>query len=160
MAKKGTTKYASTKQERKVAYELDGRIVIASGALDDKGDVRSSDFLVECKTTSKDFYTFSYLTWDKLDREAMKLGLTPLLQIDLCDAEKPVTKRFVVLWRCDWDYFSKDLASGEVHKIYASKKMREEDLTHKEYFCSKVSINMRLYCLPWKEFLAVLEGDE
>ena len=159
MANKGTTKYRSTKQERRVAKELGGRIVIASGALDDKGDVRSDKFLVECKTTSKDFYTFSVDTWNKLNDEAVKLGLIPLLQIDLCDTEMPVRKRFVIMNSFEWGWCFRPSDFQEeflVREIRKSKKMRGEDLTHKGYFSKCISVST-LHCLPWAEFLSLLE---
>ena len=51
MARKGTTKYKSNKQEKDVAKILGGKTVMASGSLwQAKGDVRTSKYLVECKT--------------------------------------------------------------------------------------------------------------
>lgn len=85
MAKKNTTKYLSDKQEKKVAKEIGGKQVIASGALwGSKGDTRNDSFLVECKTTQKYYYTLTLKTWEKIFTEATKDGLrTPVMCIDL-----------------------------------------------------------------------------
>lgn len=78
-------KRSSKKQEELVAKEVEGRLTPASGALwGSKGDVKSDLFLFECKTTSHDFYTLSFTTWDKIYKEALKERLRiPVMQIDL-----------------------------------------------------------------------------
>lgn len=69
-------KKISQQQEKRVAKDLSGRVVIASGAFwNNKGDVRNDYFLVECKTTSKPYYTLASHTWQKIRREAVKDGL-------------------------------------------------------------------------------------
>lgn len=85
MARRGTTKFKSNLQEKKVASEISGRTVIASGSLwGSKGDVRSDKFLVECKTTDKDYYTLQYSTWEKIYKESARDGLRiPAMCIDL-----------------------------------------------------------------------------
>jgi hypothetical protein len=78
------TKKASLKQEKRVAKEVGGRATIASGALySQKGDVRTDRFLIECKTTEKDFFTFTRKVWDKIRREAIKDGMRyPVLSVE------------------------------------------------------------------------------
>lgn len=78
-------KVRSKKQESKVAKELNGRTTPASGALwGAKADVRNDIFLVECKTTEKDFYSLTFTVWDKINKEAIKDGLRiPVMCIDL-----------------------------------------------------------------------------
>ena len=90
MAKKGTTKYFSNKQEKDVAKQIGGNTVIASGALwHSSSDVRNSQFLVECKTTEKDYYTITAKVWEKICKEANRDGMrTPLLVIDLHNNHK------------------------------------------------------------------------
>lgn len=80
----------SQKQEKSVAKDLDAKVVVASGALwNAKADVRNSQFLVECKTTSKDFYTITSKVWDKICKEANRDGMRePLLVIDLHNNHK------------------------------------------------------------------------
>lgn len=78
-------KRKSKDQESKVAKELVGRVTPASGAMwGAKGDVRNDVFLVECKTTSKPFYTLTFTTWSKIYKEAIRDGLRiPVMCIDL-----------------------------------------------------------------------------
>ena len=88
-------KKKSQKQERQVAREIYGKTVPASGAFPTfKGDVRSNFYLVECKTTEKDFYVLHYKVWQKIYNEALKDGLRePLMQVDLKDGKE----RYAVL---------------------------------------------------------------
>lgn len=73
MAKKGTTKYDSLKQEQSVAKDINGRRSIASGALwFSKGDVYNNNILVECKTTKSFKYTFKKSDFDTLTLEALQ----------------------------------------------------------------------------------------
>ncbi len=78
-------KKKSQKQEKRVAKELNARTVVASGALwGSKGDVKSDSYLVECKTTEKDFYSLTFKVWDKIRTEAIKDGLrVPLMCIEV-----------------------------------------------------------------------------
>ena len=90
MAKKGTTKYNSNLQEKSVAKQFGGKQVIASGALwFAHSDVRNDKFLIECKTTEKDFYTITAKVWEKICKEAVRDGLRDrLLIIDLHNNHK------------------------------------------------------------------------
>lgn len=83
LANKGTTKYLSNKQEKSVATDFSGKVVIASGALwGSKGDVITDLFLIECKTTGKPSYSLNCeKTWMKIHREASIQGLLPLMVI-------------------------------------------------------------------------------
>ena len=87
MAKKGTTKYKSNKQEKKVAKLFSGKTVIASGALwFASSDVKSDKFLIECKTTEKDRFIVKAEIWEKICSEAIKDGFRiPLLVVDIKD---------------------------------------------------------------------------
>ena len=80
----------SQKQEKSVAKDLNARTVVASGALwNAKADVRNSQFLVECKTTSKDYYTITAKVWEKICKEANRDRMRePLLVIDLHNNHK------------------------------------------------------------------------
>lgn len=85
MANKNSTKYASDRQEKRVAKEISGKQVVASGSKwGSKGDVRDDLYLIECKTTRNKFYTLNINTWIKIQREAIKDGLrTPIMCVDL-----------------------------------------------------------------------------
>lgn len=84
MTRAGTTKYFSNKQEKDVAKKFNARKVVASGAIwFSKADVRSSEFLIECKTTGKTYYSLTAKIWEKIEKEAIKDHMrTPLMVID------------------------------------------------------------------------------
>lgn len=87
-----TVKRRSQKQEKSVAKDFNARPTVASGALwGMKGDVRNDKFLIECKTTEKDFYSITTKVWEKIEDEALKDRMrTPLLIIDLQDTDRYV----------------------------------------------------------------------
>lgn len=90
-----TVKKRSQKQEKSVAKKLGGKVTAASGALwGMKGDVRTDKFLIECKTTEKDYYTLTAKVWEKIEEEALKDHMRiPLMMIDLEDNERYVVFR-------------------------------------------------------------------
>jgi len=60
LAKRGTTRYYSSKQEEYIAKLLGGRTTVNSGsAHHSAGDVITDDWLIECKTTTKPKESFS-----------------------------------------------------------------------------------------------------
>ena len=83
-------KKKSKAQENKVAKDIGGKTILASGALwFAKGDVRSKHFLIECKTTEKNFYPLSARTWEKIYLEATKDGLRiPVMCVTLEKTQK------------------------------------------------------------------------
>lgn len=85
-----TVKRRSQKQEKSVAKSFNARPTVASGALwGMKGDVRNDKFLIECKTTEKDYYSITTKVWEKIEDEALKDRMrTPLLIIDLQDTDR------------------------------------------------------------------------
>lgn len=87
-----TVKKRSQLQEKAVAKDLNAKTVVASGALwGAKGDVRNDKFLIECKTTAKDYYPITSKVWHKIEEEACRDRLrTPLLVVDLRDSERYV----------------------------------------------------------------------
>ena len=55
-------------QEKSVAKEFNAKTVIASGSLwFANSDVRSDKFLIECKTTDKDYYSLTAKVWEKIE---------------------------------------------------------------------------------------------
>lgn len=92
MARRGTTKFKSNKQEKSVAKQFGGKQVIASGALwFASSDVRSDKFLIECKTTEKEYYSLTSKVWEKIEEEAVKDHMRiPLMVIDLEDRDRVV----------------------------------------------------------------------
>ena len=57
---KNSTRYFSSRQEKRVAKAVNGKTVSNSGApLFVAGDVRTNDFLIECKTCTTEKKSFS-----------------------------------------------------------------------------------------------------
>lgn len=87
-----TVKRRSQKQEKSVAKDFNAKVTVASGALwGMKADVRNDKFLIECKTTEKDYYSLTSKVWEKIEEEAIKdRGRTPLMIIDVEDRDRLV----------------------------------------------------------------------
>lgn len=124
-----TVKKRSQIQEKSVAKDMGAKTVVASGAMwSSKGDVRNDKFLIECKTTEKDFYSITTKVWEKISLEADKDGMRiPLLFVDLRD-----TDRYVVFNPND---FSVQVNTYEIvphvhggYKSYRFKGYTEEEL--------------------------------
>lgn len=79
------TKYFSEKQEKMIANELGGYPVGLSGAGPaNPGDVKTYDWLVECKTHTKpdQSIVFDVNVWKKIQDEAMAIHRKPVLVAD------------------------------------------------------------------------------
>ena len=90
-----TVKRRSQKQEKSVAKDFNAKVTVASGALwGMKADVRNDKFLIECKTTEKDYYSLTAKVWEKIEQEAIRDHLRiPLMVIDLEDRDRVVVFR-------------------------------------------------------------------
>lgn len=90
-----TVKRRSQKQEKSVAKEFNAKVTVASGALwGSKGDVRNSRYLIECKTTEKDYYSLTAKVWEKIEQEAIRDHMRiPLMVIDLEDRDRVIVFR-------------------------------------------------------------------
>ena len=90
-----TIKKRSQLQEKAVAKDFNAKVTVASGALwGMKADVRNDKFLIECKTTEKDYYSLTSKVWEKIEQEAIKDHLRiPLMVIDLDDRDRVVVFR-------------------------------------------------------------------
>ena len=74
----------SKKHEARLAKKLDGQRSAASGAFwSRKGDVRSTDLLLEHKWTGKASFTVKAAVLEKIVKEAILDGRMPLLGISL-----------------------------------------------------------------------------
>ena len=63
-----TVKRRSQLQEKSVAKDFNAKVTVASGALwGMKADVRNEKFLIECKTTEKDYYSLTAKVWEKIE---------------------------------------------------------------------------------------------
>lgn len=111
-----TVKKRSQLQELSVANSLNGKTVVASGAMwNAKGDVRNDEFLVECKTTKNYHYTLRSTTWEKIQFEARKDRMRiPLLIVDLEDSD-----RYVIFNPRD---FLSDVREFDTPKINSGKQ--------------------------------------
>jgi hypothetical protein len=84
-------------QEKETAKRIGGRQTRASGAKDEKGDVRLKGFVrIENKTTVAASYGVSIETLRKLEEAVLGSGEIPILQVEL----KLGAKSFVVM--PDW----------------------------------------------------------
>lgn len=90
-----TVKRRSQKQEKSVAKDFNAKVTVASGALwGMKADVRNDKFLIECKTTEKDYYSLTSKVWEKIEQEAIRDHMRiPLMVIDLEDKDRVVVFR-------------------------------------------------------------------
>ena len=167
MAKRGTTKFKSDLQERQVANDLLGRVQIASGALDDKADVRSTDFLCECKTTEKDSYTLKVDTWNKIQKEAYKLGLCPIMCIQTNDEGVNLrqSKMYCLIRKADFDYYlarklDSALSVSEPSIILMKKQSKvcrnDFEIISSEFLCGEESYP-KLVLFPWDNFLILID---
>jgi hypothetical protein len=82
MARQGTNKYASRKQEEYVARAYAGTFSPSSGAADnDAGDIRTPHQLLECKVTGvakpAASISINIETWKKIQEEAWAEGKIP-----------------------------------------------------------------------------------
>ena len=86
------TRWYSNKQEQKVAKTIGGKQTANSGATKwSKGDVRTDDFLIECKTCEKEKKSFSIKKeWlEKNKEEAFAMGKSySALAFDFGDGEQ------------------------------------------------------------------------
>ena len=157
MAKKGTTKYLSNKQEKQVAKELKGKLVIASGALwGSKGDVRNNNLLVECKVTEKSSYSLNYSIWNKIRKEAIKDGLRiPVMCIEFKGGKVAVFEKLAFF---DYNYYNAIINPVVLKKNCGmSTTISSEDTTELIFNChSKGITDVHLICTSWDNFINFL----
>lgn len=162
-----TVKRRSQKQEKSVAKDFNARVTVASGALwGMKGDVRNDKYLIECKTTEKEYYSLTAKVWEKIEEEAVRDRMrTPIMVIDVEDRDRLVVfnpKNFQTPLPQPFDCTSdgikksfrvslKDLEeSGEVFEEYVYGHMFQ--------ICGKKT-NM-LFCMRSKDFEGYLKKEE
>ena len=151
-----TVKRRSQKQEKSVAKKFNARVTAASGALwGMKGDVRSDKYLIECKTTEKDYYTLTAKVWEKIQEEAIQDHMRiPLMVIDLKD-----TDRYVVFRPKD---FNKSMVSPLLSSVQVNKSVRitstmvgemeTGDYIHSQQFILSGKQNNVLCVMMYKDF--------
>lgn len=155
-----TVKRRSQKQEKSVAKDFDARTVVASGALwGAKGDVRNDKFLIECKTTQKDFYAVSTKVWEKIEEEALKDRMRiPLLVVDLHDSD-----RYVIFNPNQFDT-KVDAYDLKVSVHGGCKSFRLNGIDFPMLFSLNVIKSKKrqhiLIAMPFKDFEEFLEREE
>lgn len=88
---------ASQHHEKRLADLLDGSRPAASGAFwSRKGDVRTDEFLIEHKYTSKNSISVTRAVLDKIRSEAILDGRMPVLALHIAGRD------YVVLQEDDW----------------------------------------------------------
>ena len=151
-------KKKSQLQEKSVAKDLDAKTVVASGALwGSKGDVRHDEFLVECKTTEKPYYSLTMKVWEKIEKEAVRDGLRiPLMCVDLNDGKD----RYAVFLEKHFKHY----------KTYYDLETGDTSWSDRDSF--RVQYPERILMLgyeddgetpvfvvaPWEDFLYMLKG--
>ena len=152
-------KKKSQLQEKSVAKDLEAKTVIASGALwGSKGDVRHDEFLVECKTTEKPFYSLTMKVWEKIEKEAVKDGLRiPLMCVDVNDGKD----RYAVFLEKHFKHYKTyyDLEVGDT--CWSNKKSFQViEPTRILMLCyeDKRGETLVFVVAPWDDFLYMLKG--
>ena len=80
-------------QEKKAAKRMGGKLTPGSGnQWAAKSDVRTKKLLVECKRTDKSTYSLRLDTLRKVELEALRLGLVPVLLVELDGHEYAVLR--------------------------------------------------------------------
>lgn len=164
MASKNTTKYLSNKQEKRVAKDIGGRVVIASGSLwFASSDCRSEDYLIECKTTQKNSYRLTAETWEKITAEAINDGLrVPIMCIEVSGSMKAVV---------DKSHFSDEPHFQEIveHLPINDCKDVKSFLVDKNNQIMKINTKLNQYSLTfkqrclcvidWEDFLEIIRSE-
>lgn len=153
-------KKKSQLQEKSVAKDLEARTVVASGALwSAKADVRSDEFLVECKTTSKPYYSLTMTVWEKIEKEAVKDGLRiPLMCVDVNDGKD----RYAVFLEKHFKHYKTyyDLEVGDncwcENKSF--KVFEPTRVLMVKYYHTKLGETPVFVVAPWDDFLYMLKG--
>lgn len=166
------TKKLSNKQEKRIAKEMsNAKVTIASGALDfQKADVRNDMFLVEAKTTGKDFYPLNIKTWSRINQQALNDGLRiPVMSIDLEDGKYSIA----ILKELDaWGLFDEVMLKNKITYVgnpvpnEANKSFRiKSNFLNEEFYQDVTQFNSyirrmdvvlgeyKLVCMDWNDFI-------
>ena len=84
-------------QERELAHRVGGRTVIASGALDVKGDVRKKRVMrIEAKTTQAKSFSVTLDMARKIEEAALATNELPVIVVEFNRNGKPIAELCVV----------------------------------------------------------------
>ena len=85
-------------QERKLAARLGGKVTKASGALDEKGDVRITGVVrIEAKCTKHASFSITRDMLRKIEEAAFAHGEVPVIAVDFLDAQGKVIGSVAVM---------------------------------------------------------------
>ena len=132
------TKYYSTRQEKRIADYLGWSAVSASGARPfNPGDIKSGDWLCECKTHTKETekITINKKVWLKICNEARSSFKRPILFVDNGTQEIKNTwcilaEKFaseVTLWHPDPNSLLKETETGITFNHKAMQKLLSDN---------------------------------
>lgn len=93
-----TNKYRADKHEKKVARLMGGKVTVGSGNQMDKGDVKTDEFRVECKTTKAASFSLREEILCKITDEALATDRLPMVNIQF----EATGNRYVILREEDW----------------------------------------------------------
>jgi hypothetical protein len=94
MARKGTVKELSVRQEDHIAYLFEGRRSPSSGAaVTDPGDVRCERLLIECKMTMSKAKSKLLTQFEKVAKEAWERDKEPMVALRYFDPESILADR-------------------------------------------------------------------
>lgn len=166
-------KKKSIKQERETAKEVGGRTTPASGAKwHSKADVKSDNYLIECKITEKQYYSLKLSTWEKINEEATKAGLrTPVIRIDLENGKHKLAvmacsdlqelqsneaNKKYYLWRVG----TKVVGKSKSFRITALANCLGVDYSYDIVFFNVIAGTANLVVLGWLDFVNLVQECE
>lgn len=84
LSQRNQSQRRSKLQERRAADQYGGSVSPGSGnGWIRKADVRTPNYLIECKTTTKESYSIKKETWETLNKQAIVDGRIPVMIVDI-----------------------------------------------------------------------------
>ncbi len=115
MGSQKSVKAKANETERRLAQDLGGHRVPASGAVDGmKGDVTTKDFLIDSKETGSKSIIISATQLNKISKEAREVGKNPALQIQLGQVQLGTSRQWVMIPLRVFKELTEDDSSGQV----------------------------------------------
>lgn len=97
-ARPGASHLRAVKQEAETAQRLGGRLTAASGAKDEKGDVRLKGIArIECKTTKNQSFSVTRETLRKISDAGCLAGEVPVLLVEFNDGKGKRLEEFAII---------------------------------------------------------------
>ena len=99
LSEQPSTRAQSSKQEKNIAKQLNGKTTVNSGATFSQNDTIHEYAEIECKTTSKDSFTVKYSDWEKLRKKCTAIKI-PAMAFELQQQKK----NFILISLEDFKY--------------------------------------------------------